>query len=340
MTWHNRSLLVLALGMLGAGVPLATAGADGPGPLRPTVLGNPTISSVSAPAPVGQVGATTPSQVPKGPTPATHVYVKAGGGSSVSFAAMEFTVPTGTRQPKLVLSLEDDAGPAQDVNAADAPLFACVMPSAMFASDPDGPVNYDCTLPARGVRKVDAVGGTWTFDVSGLASTVDRSGRFGLAVVSAPEAASAFSVAVLRSSVRLIVDSSSPTQEPASSDGADRPTPATGGSRGVLPGTPTGIARSAALLPGITAPSTPDALAPSVALAPDNAPQGLVLAAPTRIVPAGSTSSSTRRWRPLLLLLVPLVPVVGLAWFRRIDPDDDDPAALAERYPGLASLRS
>jgi hypothetical protein len=57
-------------------------------------------------------------------------------------------------------------------------------------------------------------------------------------------------------------------------------------------------------------------------------------------VPTASARGTATHWRPLLLLLVPIVPVAGLAVLRRLDPDGDDPEALAELYPGLASLRS
>lgn len=335
-------LLVLAVAAFLADTSLTIASAARPTPLHPTILGNPTISSVSAPAPAGPVGASVPTQVPKGPAPATHVYIKAGGGNAATFAAMEFQLPVGLRQPTITLSVQDDAAPAEDVHADTAPLYACVMPSSMFAGDPDGAVNYDCTLPGKGLRSANAAGGAWTFDVSPLASTADRHGRFGLAIVSAPDPAAAFSVSVLRSSVSLTViggaaaDRVGPTQP---LDPVGRVSPVA--SIGTLPSTPAvGVGLVSGPLAALTGPAPADALAPDVASAPGGSPQDVVLAAPRQILPAASSSTSAHRWRPLLLLLVPLVPVAGLALLRRLDPEGDDPEALAELYPGLASLRS
>jgi len=330
-------MTVLFLGALCSGATTAQAqvpdhGQSSSGDVKPTLLGNPVSGSATAPAPAGS---TVPGAVPRGATPATHVYVSASGGSPVAYPAAEFSLPADLAIDRMSLTLADDGAAGEDTSADAATLEACFLTGSVDAQSPDAPVGYDCTGSAKGVRKVSTSGGSWTFDASSLAFRVAKTGRFGLAILAKPAQTDAFSVSVLRTSVVLSYEG---TPRANGVDAALAPPTAVAPTTevaGLQAGPPPLSSDLVAAIGGVVA--GPPMLAGQAPVGVTTVPQP---ATPALANAASSGSSDTRRWRPLLLLLVPVVPVLGLALNRRIGGGEQDTDSLADRYPGLASLRS
>lgn len=333
----RRTTPLLAL-LLAVGVP-ASADERAAGDAVVEVVGNPTAPATVA-APTGPVSVPVPLDRPRGTTPATHVYVDSVGGAPSAYLTAQLRLPAGQRTAALDLVLVDDAGDRQDVGAGTALLQACLVLGPLDEAAPDAPAELDCSNAASGARAAGADGaGTWTFRLQGLADRARADGTLGVAVTTVPGANAAASVAFRRDSVRFPYVLQPPeTIEP----GRGRlPAPAPLASAGGISSSIsfevpqalaplTGPAVDAQVLGPIAEPSTRVAPLP----APQVAPAAILEIRPRAAVMGPAPLGGPR---PLLLLLVPLVPLLVLRTAGALgpepnkEPDDgtDDP------YPGL-----
>lgn len=333
----RRATPLLAL-LLAVGVP---ASADDGSPARDAgleVLGNPTAPATVA-ASTGPVPVPVPQDRPRGTTPATHVYVDSVGGAPSAYLTAQLRLPAGQRIAALDLVLVDDPGDPQDAAADMALLQACVVLGRLEKAAPDDPAELDCTNAVTGARVAGADGaGTWHFGLRGLSDRVRADGVLGVAVTTVPGTGTAASVAFLRDSVRFPYVLQPPGTADPVGDALPAPTntapPAS--DSGFSSSGPFEVPQALAPPPGPTVvagvegpvaePPTPAAV-PAPQIAPTAVLQIRPQAASTGPAPRGGP-------RPLLLLLVPLVPLLVLRTAGSIGPEpdreaDDDP------YPGL-----
>ncbi len=327
-------LLVL---LLAVGVP-ASADEGAAGDAVVEVLGNPTAPATVA-APTGPVP--VPLDRPRGTTPATHVYVDSVGGAPSAYLTAQLRLPAGQSTAALDLVLVDDPGDRQDVGADTALLQACLVLGPLDEAAPDDPAELDCSNPVSGARAAGADGaGTWIFGLQALADRARPDGTLGVAVTTVPGAGAAASVAFLRDSVRFPYVLQPPeTAEPVS---GPLPAPAplasdlgfSSASSSEIPqalAPLTGPVVDAQVLGPIAEPSTQVALLP----APQVAPPAILEIRPQAALtgPASPLGGP----RPLLLLLVPLVPLLVLRTAGALGPEPErEPGdGTDDPYPGL-----
>ncbi len=301
--------------------------------VAPTTIGNPA---------AGQPAATP--NAPLGPSTGTHVYLKTTAGTAGSYVTADFPLPAGLTTQRAQLAFTDDGGVGEDVSAETAALGACVLSGTVTSTAPNDPVAYDCSHPVKGTRLATANGGSWTFDLTPLAGAPAGSGRLGVAIVPLPTAQTDASVVSVPRTTLLLgytgtfgpIGTASAGVTPTSTLASPPPDP-----QAHIAGLPPGTEHApvtAALQPLSLATGGPLIATPQVELA---LPAGNTTVVPrsAQLTAASTDQRSGDRWRPLLLLLVPAVPFFVLTLQRRLAEADVDPEVLAERFPGLATLK-
>lgn len=303
-----------------------------------SVFGNPTVPADPPSEVQGPLGAAGPAPTPAtGPTPETHVYVNTRAGAMTAYGTVLAPLKAdavGARITGIDVTFTDDVAPGENLAADTAVLQICRLTGEPVKSTPDAPVTYDCAKPVTGKRTAKTDGsGSWTFHLPGAAYVNGMRSNLMFGIFSVPAEGETSTVAVKRAS--LAVDytyvpratTPDPDDDPVGSGDETTGSVDNSGDFGgttTLPdaGGLTGVG-------GLPAPTGVDPIA--------GAPMDVAAAAPvaTPYVQAAQQVSGPRRdLRPLLLLVLPLVPLIVL-WtaarigVRRGDEDlfpDLDPA--------------
>lgn len=319
--------LVVAAAMTGTTV--AHAVTESSDTSTASVLGNPTVSAETPSEVSGPIALAGPPPTPApGPTPEKHVYLSSRGGEVTTYGTVRAPLEAaalGARITAADVTFTDDPATGENVSAETAALQICRLSGEPAESTPDAPITYDCTNPVTGKRTAAADGsGTWTFHLPGAAHLNGMRSAFMFGIVPAPADGATSTVAIQRES--LAVDYTYVPKATVGSGHGTGPDTGTSTTTGGT-GTPAGLGNDSGgfntALPVSDLPvatgGDPIVTAP---LDPVAAPPASGAYAPV----AQAVAGPGRNLRPLLLLVLPVIPMLVMWGAARIGlrRGDDD----------------